>query len=150
MRVWNEQGRLTFDSSWDVVPFRSLLTGWSYVGGGKYGGNDPNNNHYWGNGTFSTRKACDTAYEIYQHYWGESDGTRGVMISGMSSLRCIADVGYEQALVFSTAPLIGFLGSGRSYIHASVMFGVLQHASTVFPAMNSFSLMTADMAHSIA
>lgn len=152
LRTWNSKGQLTFDSSWDLVPFRRLLTGWTKTGGGKYGGNNPRSNHYWGNYNYNDDKGCDVAWELYSHPWGVENGTLGVMISALSALRCTADVGYKAAgnFDFSTAPMVGFTGLDRSTINASVMFGTIQHASTVYPAMNSFALMTADFAHSTA
>lgn len=150
MRVWNSVGKLTFDSSWDVVPFRSLLTGWTKISGGKYGGGNINANHYWGNSVYNGYKDSDVAYEVYSHPWGVENGTLGVMISSLSALRCTADVGYSDDYQFTTAPMVGFLGADRKTINASVCFGHLQHASTVYPAMNSFALMTADFAHSTA
>lgn len=152
MRTWNSEGKLTFDSSWDLVPFRNLLTGWVKVSGGKYGGSSPRANHYWGNYSYNKDKDCDVAYEVYGHPWSVENGTLGIMLSGLSTLRCTADVGYNAAgdYDFTTAPMVGFLGADRKTINASVCFGHIQHASTVYPAMNSFALMTADFAHSAA
>lgn len=143
LRMWDANQRVIYDSTWDIVPFRNLLTGWSFHFNGKYGGNNLNNNRYWGCDNFSDQVACDTAYEVYKHPWGAANGSLGVLISSLAAFRGQADVG-SWTETFYSAPMVGFLDKTRTNIHASVMFGVIQHTGTVYPMLNSFALMTAD------
>ena len=138
MRLWNSKGELTFDSGWNIVPFRELLRNW------KPESNDPtryyNILHYWG------RRQCsgdeDYVYQVGYHPWGYENHMRGVLISSLQAHDFIGDTG--KYTVQRCIPIIGFKGRDRSRIFCSIAYGVLQHPYAAVSVMSKYQILSGD------
>ena len=138
MRLWNSKGELTFDSGWDIVPFRELLRNWVPES------NDPtryyNILHYWG------RRECsgdeDYVYQVGYHPWGYENHMRGVLISSLQAHDFIGDTG--KYTVQRCIPIIGFKGRDRSRIFCSIAYGVLQHPYAAVSVMSKYQILSGD------
>lgn len=144
LRLFNVAKNIIFDSSWAIVPFRSLLTNWSLAStvgrmyDGKFRGD-------WGNRNYNQQTNNDYVRQYYTHAWGASDGTLGVLISSLSGWEITGDAGFSRAVRFVLPPTIFFSGSDRTKIHCLVDAGIWQHPTIDRQAMNRFSLLTGDI-----
>ena len=138
MRLWNSKRELTFDSGWDIVPFRELLRNWVPES------NNPtryyNILHYWG------RRECsgdeDYVYQVGYHPWGYENHMRGVLISSLQAHDFVGDTG--KYTVQRCIPIIGFKGRDRSRIFCSIAYGVLQHPYAAVSVMSKYQILSGD------
>lgn len=138
MRLWNSKGELTFDSGWDIVPFRELLRNWVPES------NNPtryyNILHYWGRR--HSRGKTDYVYQVGYHPWGYENHMRGVLISSLQAHDFIGDTG--KYTVQRCIPIIGFKGRDRSRIFCSIAYGVLQHPYAAVSVMSKYQILSGD------
>ena len=138
MRLWNSKGELTFDSGWNIVPFRELLRNWVPES------NNPtryyNILHYWGRRHSSGDS--DYVYQVGYHPWGYENHMRGVLISSLQAHDFIGDTG--KYTVQRCIPIIGFKGRDRSRIFCSIAYGVLQHPYAAVSVMSKYQILSGD------
>ena len=140
MRVFNENGRIVFDSNWDIVPFRGLMTNWV---------KEASSNiipYYrdWGNERYNRAVDIDLVRQFYSHSWVANDGNQGILISSLSGWEIRGDNGLTSSVRYVIPPTIAFKGTGRMNIYCLVDAGLLQHPTIDSQAMSRFSLLTAD------
>jgi hypothetical protein len=155
MRVWAGDSRLVFDSGWQVVPFRNLLSDWRafrsveldttrQFSNGDYLVASVVVEPYWGNNNANTNKDIDEYWHQFSHSWGFPNRTRGVLISSLYAQPIEADNGFQDGYRFYSAGLVGVRGSDRTNLYYTLPVGFLQHIGINPQTVNNFSLMTAD------
>lgn len=138
LRLYGSNGKLTFDSGWPIVFWRSLLTNWRALNTGtrRYGQPD-----YWGNP--NSAGDPDQVMQVAAHPWGHQDGTMGVLLSSLAGMQVVGDVGDHNRLV-NFPPTIGFVSGRRDEINMSLMYGTFQHPCAAVTSLPALRIMTAD------
>lgn len=142
LRITNAAGVPIFDSNWPFVPFRGLLSGWTYSDATRW--YDIHNN--WGYGQRLVGGDVDWVLIKGYHRWGARDGTLGFLLSGVGVVPMRHDVGKRDATTAAVV-LMGFAGGNRSNIWAVAVEGASQHPAGDISAISQWRLLTADFTH---
>lgn len=142
LRILGENGVPIFDSNWPFVPFRGLLSGWTF--------SDMTRSYgvwaHWGFRVQTNLFDEDFALVKGYHGWGVADGAMGFLLSGLGLTPVRQDFGTYD-ITPAAVVLMGFAGGNRSNIWAVAVAGMSQHPAGDISIMREWNLLTADFTH---